>query len=75
MNETLNIQELSSYLRCSVSEIRKLVKSKKIPFYRVGSKLFFKKDSINRWITQQEVNNLLDYDFEAKIMPLNKEVN
>lgn len=43
MTENFDIQELSSYLNCSVAKIRDLVKNNKIPFYRIGSKLFFKK--------------------------------
>ena len=54
MTENFDIQELSSYLNCSVAKIRDLVKNNKIPFYRIGSKLFFKKSSIENWISSQE---------------------
>ena len=35
MNETFNIKELSEYLKFSISGIRNLVRSKKIPYYRI----------------------------------------
>ena len=76
-NETFTINEASQYLRCSVSGIRNLVRNKTIPFYRLGNRLYFKKSSIDKWITQQEVNNLLDSvtDTETKIKPLKSGVN
>lgn len=75
-NETFTINEASQYLRCSVSGIRNLVRNKTIPFYRLGNRLYFKKSSLDKWITQQEVNNLLDSvtDTETKIKSLKSEV-
>ena len=70
MNETFNIKELSTYLRCSISIIRKLVKENDIPFFRIGSKLFFKKTSIDNWINYKENNNLNDNNI--KINPISK---
>ena len=35
MNETFNIKELSEYLKCSISGIRKLVRCKRIPYFRI----------------------------------------
>lgn len=54
MSENFNIKELSSYLKCSIAELRKLVKNNDIPYYRIGKKLFFKKTSIEYWIEQKE---------------------
>jgi len=50
----LNINELSSYLKCSVSTIRNLVKKSKIPYFRIGVKLYFKLTSIEEWICKNE---------------------
>ncbi len=70
MEETFNIKELSTYLKCSVSEIRKLVKEKNIPFYRVGRKIYCRKESIDKWIIQQEINNLLDNVADNQTKPI-----
>ena len=48
--EICDIQDLSSYLKVSVSEVRKLVREKKIPFFRVGNRLRFDLKSINTWL-------------------------
>lgn len=48
--EICDIQDLSSYLKVSVSEVRKLVREKKIPFFRVGNRLRFDLKSINIWL-------------------------
>ena len=48
--EICDIQDLSSYLKVSVSEVRKLVREKKIPFFRVGNRLRFDLKRINTWL-------------------------
>lgn len=48
--EILNIKELSTYLNCSISQIRKMVYENKIPYFRIGNRLMFKCSIINKWI-------------------------
>ena len=50
MKEIYNIKELSNYLKISPSEIRKLVRQNKIPYFRVGNRIKFEKEKINEWI-------------------------
>lgn len=57
MKEIYNIRELSNYLKISPSEIRKLVRQNKIPYFRVGNRIKFEKQSINGWIESLEKNN------------------
>lgn len=52
--ELCDIKELSSYLRISVSEIRKLVKQNKMPHFRVGNRIKFELNTINLWIEKLE---------------------
>ena len=75
MNETFNIKEVSEYLKCSVSGIRNLVRNKSIPYYRIGNRLFFRKESIQLWIQSQEETNMHHETNELQIKPLLKEVN
>ena len=56
MNEeekVFDIKELKQYLRCSESTIRKLIRNKAIPNYRIASRIFFKKRLIDAWIQNQ----------------------
>ena len=50
---TMNVIDTSKYLGCSQSMVRKLVRTKEIPFYKVGNKIFFKKSVIDWWISNQ----------------------
>ena len=52
--EICNIKDVSSYLKISVSEIRKLVKQNKIPHFRVGNRIKFDINSINLWVENME---------------------
>lgn len=45
-----NIKELSNYLQTSIPQIRKLVREKKIPYFRVGNRIKFDLNEINKWI-------------------------
>lgn len=47
---TMSIQELAPYIGCSVSECRKLVRTKSIPFRKINSKLVFDTQMIELWI-------------------------
>lgn len=49
-----NVDELSTYLQLSVSGIRKLVREKKIPFFRVGNRIRFDLKTINLWLEKLE---------------------
>ena len=49
-----NINDLSSYLKISKSGIRKLVRERRIPHFRIGNRIYFKVESINLWIEKIE---------------------
>ncbi len=48
--EICNLKDLSNYLKISISEIRKLVREKKIPHFRIGNRIMFDLKSINTWV-------------------------
>ena len=45
-----NIKDLSSYLKISISEIRMLVKQKRIPNFRLGNRIMFDLVEVNKWV-------------------------
>lgn len=52
----LDIKQLSEYLNISVSLIRKLIRKKEIPFNRIGVKLLFSKNEIDKWLNETQIN-------------------
>lgn len=54
MDEILTLKELSINLKISISEIRKLVRERRIPHFRIGNRIYFKVESINLWIEKIE---------------------
>ena len=54
MNDIMSLNELSEYLRTPKSTLYKLSEAGKIPSFKVGKELRFKKASIDKWIEQQE---------------------
>jgi excisionase family DNA binding protein len=49
VKEILTINALASFLDISKSTIYKKVMDREIPFYKLGSKLYFKKEEILEW--------------------------
>lgn len=62
--EICDIKGLSTYLKISISEIRKLVREKKIPNFRLGNKIMFDLIEVNKWVeklAEKESTNSLFY--------------
>ncbi len=59
-NEVMNIKELSLYLGCGQSSIRRMIRNNVLEYYRIGNRYLFRKDHIDDWIR----NIYTDYDKE-----------
>lgn len=59
---TLTAKEVAEYLGVSVDMIYILAREKKIVHFRIGSRLLFKKDAIDKWIESKMVEGLEDED-------------
>ncbi|ADU31005.1 helix-turn-helix domain-containing protein [Evansella cellulosilytica] len=51
---TLTAQEVAEYLGLSIQFVYVLVQEKKLPCIRIGRRVLFKRDSIQRWLNEQE---------------------
>ncbi|MEL3973047.1 helix-turn-helix domain-containing protein [Rossellomorea oryzaecorticis] len=51
---TLNVKEVAQMLDLSEDFIYKLTREKKIPHVRIGSRILFKRHSIEEWLSQAE---------------------
>ena len=61
--EIYNVDEISTYLQLSTSGVRKLVKQKKIPHFRVGNRIRFNVKNINLWLEELEQNESMKSPF------------
>ena len=59
MKKILNVKEIKDYLSISESTIRKLIREKKIPYFRIFSKILLDKDEIDKWIDDKQTGNKL----------------
>ena len=60
--EIMNVKEVAEYLSCSESKIRNMTRDKEIPYFRIGSKINFNKETIDRWVNGQEIRNIQNID-------------
>ena len=56
--EILTVKQLASYLQMDEHTIYRLAKSGKIPAIKIGAKLRFKKDLIDKWIEEKSISNI-----------------
>ena len=56
-SEFLTAEEVAEYLRLPLSTVYKLVQDKRLPGFKVGKHWRFRKDTIQKWIEEQEVKN------------------
>ncbi|GGF24264.1 hypothetical protein GCM10010954_23930 [Halobacillus andaensis] len=55
---TLTTQEVADYIGVSKDLVYAMVRKKEVPHVRVGTRLLFKKDSIERWLTTKEEESI-----------------
>ena len=53
-NELYTLDEISKYLKLTKGTIYKLCQARKIPYFKAGRQLRFKKESIDKWIASDE---------------------
>lgn len=58
---TMTVKEAAPYIGASEYKLRELVRQKKIPAYRIGNKIMFRKSSLDEWIANQEKQNSAEY--------------
>lgn len=52
---TLDVREVAEYLGVSVDMIYILCREKRIAHFRIGRRILFKKDAIDKWIEDQMI--------------------
>lgn len=57
---TLTVYEVAEYLGVSIDTIYALVREKKIVHFRIGRRILFKKEAIEKWIQQQMEASIVD---------------
>ncbi|SDH32567.1 transcriptional regulator, AlpA family [Flavobacterium omnivorum] len=73
-DDFMNIEQVASFVGLSKATVYGLILQRKIPHFKVGKRLYFKKSEIVNWIisskvkTEQEVNQLADeYIFKTPL--------
>ena len=59
--------ELSSYLHVSTQTINKKRKAGELPYFKIGRKVFFRKEKIDLWINNQELKNVQPKDSQTEV--------
>ena len=52
MKKICNLKDISIYLNMSESTIRKFVREKRIPYFRIGYRIKFNLEKIDEWLEE-----------------------
>lgn len=52
MRQIYNLKDISIYLDMSDSMVRKLVREKRIPYFRIGYRIKFDLERVNEWLEE-----------------------
>lgn len=55
--KTLTPQEIAAYIGVSTDTIYTMCKQKQIPYVRIRRRIFFHKETIDKWMRDQEESN------------------
>ena len=70
--DLLTVKEISDLLRLHPNTVYKLVRQGKIPSFRIGTELRFRKDVMMHWMTQgptetQHVRKVIDTGIDGRV--------
>ena len=60
MTTVLTVEEAAEFLKVHPSTIYRLLKSRTIPAFKIGSDWRFNQESIQRWIEERETTHSFD---------------
>ena len=63
--EIMNVDEVAAFLFISKSTLYKFVMNRKIPHFKVGGKLYFKRSDLMGWIQEGKVKTMAEIQNEA----------
>jgi len=63
----MTIKELATFLHCSMSNIRNMVKTNEIPHFRLGYRIYFNKNTIETWLHNKEMQSLNNNGIDLKL--------
>lgn len=55
---TLKAKEAAQYLGCSYWKLLDMAKKSEIPHIRVGKLVFFRKETLDQWLGEQEMRSM-----------------
>lgn len=64
-NELMNVQQVAEYLSLTVQTIYGFVHKMKIPNFKRGKRLYFKRSEIDDWIGQSRRKTMAEIELEA----------
>ncbi len=63
----MKTQDLCKYLKMKLSTLYQLTHKKKIPFNKRGKTIYFKKDEIDKWISEGKQETIVDQNHAREL--------
>ena len=56
----LDVAELAEYVHSTVGSVRVKVSKREIPYIKLGTRVLFDREQIDRWLAEQRVESISD---------------
>lgn len=63
---TMKPEEAAKYLGIKYQTILEYARQKKIPHIRIGRRVFFRQEVLDKWMSEKEISSIQIQDEEAK---------
>jgi excisionase family DNA binding protein len=70
--EVMDVNEVAKFLFISKSTLYQYVMNRKIPHFKLGKKLYFKKSDLLNWVQEGKVKTVTELQNEASAYIINK---
>ena len=56
MNDLMKVPEVAEFLRCQPRTIYKWIKNNRLPYYKLGASLLFRREDVLRWMDERKID-------------------
>ncbi|MGE5444164.1 MAG: helix-turn-helix domain-containing protein [Ignavibacteriales bacterium] len=58
--EVMTVKEVAEYLQISEASVRRMLKAKKLPAFKLGQQWRFRKNIVDKWMDENSIHFLQD---------------
>lgn len=74
INTVFDAHEAAGYIKVHYETILRMVRRKELPSFKAGRKLLFRKETLDKWMQEQEQRSTMEDEEQGKVTFLHKAI-